>query len=316
VVIPTRGRPELVARAARSALAQTTRDLEVVVVLDGPDPRSMAVLESIDDARVRVEALARAAGPGAARNAGVRAAAASWVAFLDDDDEWRPDKLARQLESATSSRYACPIVASRLLARDGNGRDRLWPRRLPRAGEPLSEYLLARRGFFWGEALVQTSTLLMRRELLERVPFREELLRHEDLDLLLRAIREPGAGLVFAAPQEPLAIWHTEPGRARASQSPGWEASLAWIRSVRTLVTPRAYAAFVLAWVAVEAARDRRRATLLRFVAEAFRGGRPAPVDLVVATGAWVLPAGARERASAALDSLLSSPVARDGSPG
>jgi glycosyltransferase involved in cell wall biosynthesis len=53
-VIPTRGRPEMLRRAVRSALAQTLRDMEVVVVIDGPDPATQGVLEELarQDGRV------------------------------------------------------------------------------------------------------------------------------------------------------------------------------------------------------------------------------------------------------------------------
>jgi hypothetical protein len=307
VVIPTRDRPALAVRAARSALAQTLRDLEVVVVLDGPDRRAADALESIADPRLRLEVLPRPFGPGAARNAGACAASADWVAFLDDDDEWIPRKLAEQLATAASSPLRHPIGTCRVLASDGKGPGRVWPRRLPGPGEPLSEYLLARRGPFWGETLVHTSTLLVERAVLDRVPFREDLRRHEDLDWLLRAAREPGAGLAFAAPEEPLAVWHIEDDRPRASRVPDWEGSLVWIRSVRPLVTPRAYAAFVLAWVVPDAVGSGRRAPVGRLVWEAARTGRPAPIDLLVAAGASLVPAGARRRVGAFGEAAVTS---------
>ena len=58
-VIPTRGRPELLRRAVHSALAQTLRDIEVVVVIDGPDPATHGVLEELarQDQRLHVLAL-------------------------------------------------------------------------------------------------------------------------------------------------------------------------------------------------------------------------------------------------------------------
>src|SRR5687768_2514241 len=87
VVIPTRARPELVRRAVRSALDQTLRDIEVVVVVDGPDPPTRQTLADIDDSRLRVVELAERGGAPAARNAGVRHARGRWTALLDDDDE-------------------------------------------------------------------------------------------------------------------------------------------------------------------------------------------------------------------------------------
>src|SRR6185436_11387163 len=98
VVIPTRDRPHLVSAAIRSALAQSLREIEVIVVIDGPDARTEESIRLIEDDRLGTTTLPRPSGAPSARNAGVAAARGRWVAFLDDDDEWLPEKLARQLE--------------------------------------------------------------------------------------------------------------------------------------------------------------------------------------------------------------------------
>ena len=93
VVIPTFARPELVSRAVRSVLAQTVPDLEVVVVVDGPDNATRDALDAIADERVRVMMLASQGGAPNARNVGVGEARAPWTALLDDDDEWPARRL-------------------------------------------------------------------------------------------------------------------------------------------------------------------------------------------------------------------------------
>src|SRR4051812_32890412 len=113
-VIPTLGRPDLVIRAVRSALTQTHDDLEVIAVIDGPDPETRAALALIDDPRLRVLGLPERGGAPNARNAGIEHARAPWTAMLDDDDEWLPTKLEVQLAIAKSARVATPIVATRL----------------------------------------------------------------------------------------------------------------------------------------------------------------------------------------------------------
>ena len=90
VVIPTFGRPALVARAAATALGQTVPPLEVLVVADGHDPRTREVVEGLADQRCRYLELPVHRGAGAARNLGVAEARGDLVAFLDDDDEWLP----------------------------------------------------------------------------------------------------------------------------------------------------------------------------------------------------------------------------------
>ena len=97
-MIPTFERPGACAEAVESALGQTLPPVEVLVCDDGSrdeTPERFSAWER-EDARVRYLALPPGRRPAPARNAGVRAARGDWVAFLDDDDRWRPDKLAVQ----------------------------------------------------------------------------------------------------------------------------------------------------------------------------------------------------------------------------
>ena len=94
VILPTRNRSRLLARAVASVLAQTFGDLELVVVDDASSDDTAAVLATIDDPRMLVIRLPRPGGAAAARNRGLAAARGTLVAFQDSDDAWRPHKLA------------------------------------------------------------------------------------------------------------------------------------------------------------------------------------------------------------------------------
>jgi glycosyltransferase involved in cell wall biosynthesis len=96
VVLPTRNRPRFLREALGSVLGQSLRPAEVVVVDDG-DGGAAEVVRSVEGSGPRVRVLAGPGrGPAAARNLGVAAAQGDLIAFLDDDDLWRPEKLARQ----------------------------------------------------------------------------------------------------------------------------------------------------------------------------------------------------------------------------
>jgi glycosyltransferase involved in cell wall biosynthesis len=289
VVIPTYLRPDLVVRAARSALSQAVPGLEVIVVVDGQDPQTCASLAGVDDARLRVHVPDRRLGNADARNAGVSLARGQWVAFLDDDDEWLPRKLDLQLSEGRRSPALSPIVTCRMIARN-ESTDFIWPRRLPIAGEPWSEYFLCRKTPFTGEGMVVSSALLAPRKLLRRVPFRSGLNRHVDLDWLLRALREPGAALVFVPETDPLLIWHTDRLRQRVTNDRNWRESLQYCRANRRLFTRRAYAAFVLHVVGSSAAAQRHLPAFGELLREAYRNGNPALVDLVSHVGNFFLP--------------------------
>ncbi|HEY3258214.1 MAG TPA: glycosyltransferase family 2 protein, partial [Gemmatimonadaceae bacterium] len=265
VVIPTHMRPDLVARAVRSALAQSVTNIEVIVTVDGRDKPTCAALQSVADKRLVIHVPERRLGNADARNAGVALARAEWVAFLDDDDEWLPQKLEAQLRMAESGTHAHPMVTCRLIARDEDG-ERIWPRRLPRDGEPLSEYFFCRTSPFTGEGMVINSGILTSRELAVRVPFRSGLERHVDPDWMLRAARVPGAALVFVTETDPLVIWHVEKHRQRITTRPDWMQSLDYCSRNRDLFTPRGYAAFVLHVVGSSAAAQGKTPAFTRLL--------------------------------------------------
>jgi glycosyltransferase involved in cell wall biosynthesis len=103
IVIPTRNRSTLLALTLRSVLCQRNVDLEVVIVDEASTDDTPALLASVRDPRVRVIRHDTPRGVSTARNRGAAAAHADWIAFLDDDDLWAPNKLALQLEAARAS---------------------------------------------------------------------------------------------------------------------------------------------------------------------------------------------------------------------
>lgn len=281
VVIPTRNRPDLVSVAVASALNQTFTHLEVIVVIDGPDPDTLTQLQRIPDPRLRVLPLATSVGAAEARNLGVNAAHGAWIAFLDDDDEWLPGKLERQSNIARSSQASIPIVCGAYWARQ-EGRDTLFGRRRPRLDEePLSEYMFCRRSFTYGENALATSVLLVPRSLMLEVPFDPTLKKHQDWDWALRALAHPHTTLLYIP--EPLSIYNMPLGTARISASPDWQASLTWAQQRRHLLTPRAFAAFVTTECLTRATRSGatlpQRLTLVRTILEE---GEPAPRTLAM----------------------------------
>ena len=111
VVIPTRDRPWYARRAVRSVLAQQGVRVQVVLVDDGSET-PLADTIGLDDPRVLIVRHCSSLGVAAARNRGIDVADGPWVAFLDDDDMWAPDKLQRQLEAATAAGAQWCITAA------------------------------------------------------------------------------------------------------------------------------------------------------------------------------------------------------------
>ncbi|MEV6969363.1 glycosyltransferase family 2 protein [Hamadaea sp. NPDC051192] len=306
-VIPTFGRPELVVRAVRSVLAQTMADLEVIVVVDGPDEATGQALAGLGDSRLRVIELPEKGGAQNARNTGVRAATAPWTAMLDDDDEWLPQKLEKQLAAAQAATAPRPIVASRLLNRTPRA-EYAMPRRLRQPGEPWSEYFTVRRGLFHGEGFIQTSTIMAPTEVLRQVPFAPKVPRMQEMDLVLRALATEGTELLYV--EEPLVIWYQDENRPRITFEEKWQQSLDWLRRNESLVTKKAYAAIVMSVVSSMAAPTHSLKVFWMLLREAQRKGRPGFIDYVTFLQIWLIPPALRRTLRDKALSRTSSPQA------
>src|SRR5271168_5507609 len=117
-IIPVYNSAATIAEAVDSALAQTMRDLEVIVVDDGSLDDTATILGGYRD-RVRLIAQENR-GPAAARNAAVRVASGEYLAFLDADDRWMPTMVERCV-AALESAPQCVLAYSNLALVDSSG---------------------------------------------------------------------------------------------------------------------------------------------------------------------------------------------------
>jgi glycosyltransferase involved in cell wall biosynthesis len=196
VVIPTYNREAMLPAAIRSVLAQTHNDFEIVVVDDGSTDRTAEVVEAMmrkqrDDGhpgpRIRY-VFQRNMGPSAARNAGIEMARGDWIAFLDSDDTWLPEKLdwqARAVAGCGDGFGAC-FSDARLV--DSSGLD---VSAFARAGlefaEPISTFPGATRRLARNFGGIWVQTLLARTDLIKRINGFDITLRFaEDHDFLFR----------------------------------------------------------------------------------------------------------------------------------
>jgi glycosyltransferase involved in cell wall biosynthesis len=197
VLIPTFDRLAFLREAVASVRAQTFEDWELIVVDDGSTDGTVAWLEGLDDARVHVVPLDHTGNLAALRNRGVERARGRYVAFLDSDDSWEPEKLDRQLEALARDSEARWSYTS-MARMDGHGAEIRDPRIRPwhtRSGWIVEELLTF-------QVAVDTPTLLVERELVLEVggfdPARGSWVT--DYDLIFRL----GLASPAAAVDEPL----------------------------------------------------------------------------------------------------------------
>ncbi|MBQ3112837.1 MAG: glycosyltransferase family 2 protein [Phascolarctobacterium sp.] len=128
VIITTYKRtPEIVIRAIKSVCSQTYSDIEIIVVDDSPSTyeHRLVLQEQIKKFGDKVKYIAHQRNLGAcvARNTGLKSANGSYVAFLDDDDEWMPEKIAKQKLRFNDDKIAL-VYCGRLIIDDSTGEER------------------------------------------------------------------------------------------------------------------------------------------------------------------------------------------------
>jgi glycosyltransferase involved in cell wall biosynthesis len=192
VIIPTYNRADLVRQAVASVKAQTFRDFEIVVVDDGGTAGACGVLSAGPELRVLRHPGRR--GVAAARNLGVAAARGQWLAFLDSDDLWLPDKLARQilLLEGQPELLICQT-------------EETWVRQGVRVNKPAAHRKVTGQIFLpsLARCMISPSAVMLHRRLLQdHGGFDETLPAAEDYDLWLRLTWRYEVGLV----DEPLVI--------------------------------------------------------------------------------------------------------------
>jgi glycosyltransferase involved in cell wall biosynthesis len=200
VIIPCYNAASCLARALDSALAQTLRDSRIFVIDDGSTDQTDAVLRSYASRIVR--ASQPHAGQAAARNHGIRLSNSPYVAFLDADDEWLPEKLERQIEILKRDPQIGLVYSD--CSTSGTGPDA--GSHFARVGIQPSGRVFER---FLDSCNVFTPTVIVRRECLEDVGvFNESLPVCEDFNLWLRI----AAKWKVAVIPEVLAIRHRRAG--------------------------------------------------------------------------------------------------------
>ncbi len=313
VIVPTRDRCELLARAIRSVLTQTYANLELLIVDDGSADGTVEMVSSIKDSRVRWMPNPRRGGAGYSRYRGAEAARGDFIAFLDSDDWWLADKLrlqlaAAELEGPENLVMLCPPACD-----DGLG---VVPLEQPilRYGQPIADYVYAGR-----QATVLSSGLLLDGRLGRRVRFDPGLRVNQDTDYLLRLERE---GARFHCQPQPLYVLDTRRRTDRMSYDPSlcsesrrwyermrhdWSRQaqrgyFLWDLSVRYASTGRRLQGFLyfLRGLSLEAGSYRVLRQLLRVI-----GGGEVPTGLKLLRRQWLRALPMPRRVPNRIDPIL-----------
>jgi Glycosyl transferase family 2 len=300
VVIPTRDRWHRLARTLACVQRQQGVTLQIVVVDDGSADGTAQRARALGDSRIVVVRHERSLGLSGARNAGIRAAAGEWIAFLDDDDLWSETKLLSQLRAARRDEadwcYAGAAVVDE--------RGRLVGLAAP--PDPIA-VLRALRGA--NVIPAGASNVLVRAALLDRVgEFDERLSHFADWDLWLRLAAAARPAVV----DEPLLAYVQHPGNMRLTDSEGLVQELQHPDAKHGLGgNAEPGRAAMLQWIAESQWRTGRRgAAIIMFIRLVVSA--PTQVD-IVSLARMLLPV--RRKRIASLRRLIRSSRAGTSSP-
>lgn len=269
IVIPVFNRAHSIAPTLNSVRDQAFQDFECLVVDDGSaDVETLEELVSTYDQRFRVVRKSNG-GASAARNLGIELACGRYVALLDSDDQFLPDKLARQVDAVRGLGDAPFLCYTKLLVDRGIGKYWVKPPRGPASGERIDEYLMADAGW------MQTSTMLLPAAFAKRVRFGERLPSSQDTDFAIRCANA-GAAIVFV--DEPLVIMDDRYDPSRVSKQRDYRPLLRWIESMRAdgVISEKSYWAY-RGWQGARVASYTSRVTALGIYGGALARGAFSP---------------------------------------
>lgn len=180
IIIPTYNRSELLLRAVNSALAQTIKNFEVIVV----DDCSSQPLNLPEHSRLRIIRLPENQGVSAARNVGTKAAKGRWISYLDDDDELLPNMAEISIEALKNTKLPKPVAALsaiEVIGKEGKTIQTRIPPTLPRGSHFGLEKIKPSQSF------LSKQTLVIEKEVLLSIGgFDESFSSRETTELFLR----------------------------------------------------------------------------------------------------------------------------------
>ena len=229
VIIPTYNRRDDIFRALESVFEQEYRPVEIIIVDDCSTDGTIERLAEVEfSVPVQVIRLPINQGAGAARNIAMAAATGKYIAFLDSDDHWLPNKLAREIPILENRSQNTVLFSEAYIRRKYDIVIR--PRRANRIGEALQEYL-----FVHGEQIALCSVVLSA-QLAREVGFKA-IRVHEDWDFFFRL---ESRGSQFVLDPKPLCIVEDANPVGRAS-APQPVISLDWLESWQDRISPASY---------------------------------------------------------------------------
>jgi glycosyltransferase involved in cell wall biosynthesis len=215
VIVPAYNRAHTIRRCLDSALGQTISPHEVIVVDDASTDDTTSVVKSISDERLRLITMPLRKGAQAARNVGIKNAKGDYIAFLDSDDEWLPEKLEWQIQEITRMKKPCVVHGGGWIYREQNKTREMF--QMPRLNGFVYKDLLTHPGPLYPCLCVPKESLAEIGFLDEKIP------SYQEWDTSIALARK----LDFVFIDKPLMIYHIHGGdtisKNGVKEAEGWQ---------------------------------------------------------------------------------------------
>lgn len=215
IIMPAYNAEKTLSQAIRSVLAQTWQDFELIIIDDCSTDGTKALAQSFceKDSRVRLLSNEQNSGASVTRHNGITQARGQWLAFLDSDDAWAPDKLGKQMQ--TQKQHNADLIFTGSAFMDHESAPKSWTLHVP---DTISYRKLLKQN------LISNSSVVVRRDrYLECECLSEGL--HEDFVCWLRMLR---GGALARGIDEPLLIYrlspHSKSGNKLKAAKMNWNA--------------------------------------------------------------------------------------------
>lgn len=199
VIIPTYNRGHSVGRAIQSVLNQTYQDIEIIAVDDASKDNTKDVISNFNDKRIKYIRHNKNKGGGAARNTGIKSARGEYIAFLDSDDEWLPEKLEKIISLFEKKSKVIGVIFSGLIWLNPNEKKPIFD--IPQIDVDINQNIVFKN------LLGPLSSTIVRRECFEKCGyFDERLPAGQDWDIWIKIAKK----YRFAIVKEALGLYYCD----------------------------------------------------------------------------------------------------------
>lgn len=194
IVMPAYNCEKYIVEAIKSILAQTYRNWELLVLDDGSKDHTLQIIEEFSQKDSRIKALpnGKNMGVSATRNRGIELASADWIAFLDSDDMWKPEKLEKQFEILEKEAAEFLFTGASYINEEGENYKGIYE-----VPEKITYKKLRNQN------VISCSSVLVKKKYFENIKMEKDEM-HEDYAVWLRILK---LGVIAFGVNEPLLIY-------------------------------------------------------------------------------------------------------------